>query len=184
MDTIYRKQPLFTFPSLGANIVTLRKLDDFLEKALYYISGLLLMTIATIVFVAVVMRYVFNEPPLWADEAPRVFFLWMTYLGIAVATKRGRNIRVTHFIDKFTPKPRLILETFMHCLVLIMLATLIWFSIPILKLQAGGAMLSTGWSFLWLFTPVTVGSVLMLFYQTRLMISAIQVYKLGVEKQS
>jgi TRAP-type C4-dicarboxylate transport system permease small subunit len=65
-----------------------------------------------------------------------------------------------------------------------MLATLIWFSIPILKLQAGGAMLSTGWSFLWLFTPVTVGSVLMLFYQARLMISAIQVYKSGVEKES
>jgi TRAP-type C4-dicarboxylate transport system permease small subunit len=45
-------------------------------------------------------------------------------------------------------------------------------------------MLSTGWSFLWLFTPVTVGSVLMLFYQARLMISAIQVYKSGVEKES
>ena len=171
-----------SYKELGSIIETLRKLDEFLEKALHYISGLLLMTIATIVFVAVVMRYVFNEPPLWADEAPRVFFLWMTYLGIAVATKRGRNIRVTHFIDKFAPKPRVILETFMHCLVLIMLGTLIWYSIPILKLQAGGSMLSTGWSFLWLFTPVTVGSILMLFYQTRLMISTIQTYKLSIEK--
>ena len=169
---------------MGTIIETLRKLDEFLEKALHYISGLLLMIIATIVFVAVVMRYVFNEPPLWADEAPRVFFLWMTYLGIAVATKRGRNIRVTHFIDKFAPKPLVILETFMHCLVLIMLGTLIWYSIPILKLQAGGSMLSTGWSFLWLFTPVTVGSILMLFYQTRLMISTIQTYKISVEKGS
>src|SRR6056300_756189 len=103
----------------------LKKIDDLLEKALYYISGILLIIIAAIVFTAVVMRYVFNEPPLWADEAPRVFFLWMTYLGIAVATKQGRNIRVTHFIDKFRPKPRLVLETFMHSLVLIMLGTLI-----------------------------------------------------------
>ena len=63
-----------------------------------------------------------------------------------------------------------------------MLGTLIWYSIPILKLQAGGSMLSTGWSFLWLFTPVTVGSILMLFYQTRLMISTIQTYKLSIEK--
>ena len=94
-------------------------------------------------FISVTLRYVFNEPPLWADEAPRAFFLWMTYLGIAVATKQGKNIRVTHFIDKVSAKPRVFLETFMHCLVLIMLGALVWYNIPILNLQSGGSMLST-----------------------------------------
>ena len=137
---------------MGIIIETLRKLDEFLEKALHYISGLLLMIIAIIVFVAVVMRYVFNEPPLWADEAPRVFFLWMTYLGIAVATKRGRNIRVTHFIDKFAPKPRVILETFMHCLV--------YNARHSHMVQHSHFKITSRWlnvinrlSFLWLFTP-------------------------------
>lgn len=145
-------------------------LDEWLEKALFYLSGLLLMVIATAVFYAVTMRYAFNEPPLWADEAPRAFFLWMTYLGIIVATKRGQNIRVTHFIEKFAPYPRLILETFMHILVLIMLAALVWYNIPVLNLQSGGSMLSTGWSFVWLYAPVSVGCALMFIYQTRLMI--------------
>jgi hypothetical protein len=36
---------------------------------------------------------------------------------------------------------------------------------------------------LWLFTPVTVGSVLMLFYQTRLMIASIQQYQNGYKKE-
>ena len=158
-------------------IVTLKKLDNLLERALYYSSGLLLIIIACAVMISVTLRYVFDEPPLWADEAPRAFFLWMTYLGIAVATKQGKNIRVTHFIDKIPAKPRVYLETFMHCLVLVMLLTLVWFNIPILKLQSGGSMLSTGWSFLWLYSPVTVGSSLMLFYQSRLMVNTILVYK-------
>jgi TRAP-type C4-dicarboxylate transport system permease small subunit len=136
------------------------------------------------VFISVTLRYVFNEPPLWADEAPRAFFLWMTYLGIAVATKQGKNIRVTHFIDKISAKPRVFLETFMHCLVLIMLGAIVWYNIPILNLQSGGSMLSTGWSFLWLYSPVTVGSSLMLFYQTRLMVNTILVYKLSVAEES
>jgi len=136
------------------------------------------------VFISVTLRYIFNEPPLWADEAPRAFFLWMTYLGIAVATKQGKNIRVTHFIDKVSAKPRVFLETFMHCLVLIMLGALVWYNIPILNLQSGGSMLSTGWSFLWLYSPVTVGSSLMLFYQTRLMVNTILVYKLSVAEES
>ena len=165
-------------------IVTLKKLDYLLERALYYSSGLLLITIACSVFISVTLRYVFNEPPLWADEAPRAFFLWMTYLGIAVATKQGKNIRVTHFIDKISAKPRVFLETFMHCLVLIMLGALVWYNIPILNLQSGGSMLSTGWSFLWLYSPVTVGSSLMLFYQTRLMVNTILVYKLSVAEES
>ena len=156
---------------------TLRLLDDWLEKALFYLSGILLLVIACAVFYAVTMRYAFNEPPLWADEAPRAFFLWMTYLGIVVATKRGQNIRVTHFIDKVAPYPRLLLETFMHILVLIMLAALVWYNIPILKLQSGGSMLSTGWSFLWLYAPVSVGCALMLIYQTKLMVRSWTDYK-------
>jgi TRAP-type transport system small permease protein len=159
------------------NVTLLHRFDGFLEKSLYYLSGGLLITIACSVFYSVTMRYVFNSPPLWADEAPRAFFLWMTYLGIAVATKRGQNIRVTHFIDKISAKPRLILETFMHILVLIMLVTLIVFNIPILELQKNGNMLSTGWSFLWMYAPVSVGSALMVFYQSRLMIRAILNYK-------
>jgi TRAP-type C4-dicarboxylate transport system permease small subunit len=156
---------------------TLKQLDHLLEMALYYISGILLIIIASAVFYAVTMRYAFNEPPLWADEAPRAFFLWMTYLGVAVATKRGQNIRVTHFIDMMAPKPRVILETFMHILVLIMLVTLVWQNMPVLRLQVGGSMLSTGWSFVWLFAPVSVGGLLMLFYQSRLMIRTVLQYR-------
>ncbi len=154
-----------------------KRLDDFLESGLYYLSAGLLIIVACMVFYAVLLRYVFNEPPLWAEDAPRVFFLWMTYIGIAVATKRGQNIRVTHFIDKFTPLPRMVLEVFMHVLVLIMLVVLFWYAFPVLRLQMGGAMLSTGWSYAWPYAALPVGCVLMLFYQSRLMIRAVLNYK-------
>lgn len=162
---------------MADNTTTLLWLDGLFEKFLFYLSGLLLLTIACVVFYAVTLRYVFNEPPLWADEAPRVFFLWMTYVGIAVATKRSQNIRVTHFIDKFRPLPRLVLETVMHVLVLIMLVALIWYNIPLLQLQAGGKMLSTGWSFLWSYVPLSVGCALMILYQTRLMVRSLIDYR-------
>ncbi len=155
----------------------LRRADKMLEMALYYISALLLLIISGTVFYAVLLRYVFNEPPLWAEDAPRVFFLWMTYIGIAVAVCRGQNIRVTHFIDKFAPAPRVVLEVFMHILVLIMIATLFWYSFPVLELQLGGKMLSTGWSYAWPYSALPVGCVLMTFYQTRLMLRAIGDYQ-------
>lgn len=157
----------------------LQALDAVVETALHYLAGILLIIIAVAVFYAVTMRYAFNEPPLWADEAPRAFFLWMVYIGVAVATKRGQNIRVTHFIDKFTPLPRLVLETIMHILVLIMLVTLVWFNIPVIQLQSGGSMLSTGWSFIWLYAPLSVGSALMILYQARLTLRSFVDYRMA-----
>lgn len=162
---------------IGQNRLLLARLDAWLEKGLFYLSALLLLMISCTVFYAVLLRYVFNEPPLWAEDAPRVFFLWMTYLGVAVATKRGQNIRVTHFIDKFRPGPRAVLEVFMHILVLIMIVVLFWYSFPVLNLQLGGAMLSTGWSYAWPYAALPVGCVLMAFYQTRLMLRAIVTYQ-------
>ncbi len=153
------------------------RLDKALETMLYYLAASLLIGIAGIVMYSVTMRYVFNEPPLWADEAPRALSLWMVFIGAAVATRRGRNIRVTHFIDKIPARPRIYFETFMHILVLIMIASLIWLNIPILKLQVGGKMLATGWSYVWIYAPVSVGSALMLLYQTRLMIQTIATYR-------
>jgi TRAP-type C4-dicarboxylate transport system permease small subunit len=155
----------------------LETLDRLLERALFYLSAALLLIIAGMVIYAVTLRYVFNEPPLWADEAPRVFFLWMTYIGVAVATRRGQNIRVTHFIDKFAPLPRLMTEAGMHLLVLVMLAVLFWYNLPILELQSGGRMMSTKWSFVWPYAALSAGCVLMLFYQSRLMIRSIRTYR-------
>lgn len=162
----------------------LGRLDRLLDRLLFSLAGLLLIIIACSVFYAVLLRYVFNEPPLWAEDAPRVFFLWMTYLGVAVATNRGQNLRVTHFIDKFSPRPRMITETVMHVLVLIMLGVIFYWAFPLLELQLRGHMLSTGWSYGWSFVPVPIGCALMFFYQTRVMIRSILRYRLAVAREN
>lgn len=159
------------------NATLLERLDSMIDRALYLASGLLLMVIACTVFYAVTLRYVFNEPPLWAEDAPRVFFLWMTYLGVAVATRRGQNIRVTHFIDKFRPLPRLVLEVFMNSLVLVMIAVIFYWSFPVLQLQMGGTMLSTGWSYAWAYLPLPIGCALMLLYLARQTVRSVIEYR-------
>jgi TRAP-type transport system small permease protein len=157
----------------------LARADVLLDRALYYASALLLITIATAVMYTVISRYIFHAAPLWAEDAPRVFFLWMTYLGIAVATRRGQNIRVTFFVEKMSPKPRLYLDMFMHLCVLAMLITLLWNVWPLIRLNLAGTMLSTGWSNAVSWFPLPVGAALMLMYQVRQMIKSYTDYKAG-----
>jgi TRAP-type C4-dicarboxylate transport system permease small subunit len=154
----------------------LAEADELLDRGLYYGSAVLLMIIASAVFYSVVMRYAFNAAPIWAEQAPRVFFVWMTYLAIAVATRRGQNIRVTFFIEMVPPRPRLIIQVIMHLIIIIMLVVVFWNVWPIIALNLKGTMMSTGWNNAWSFAPLPISCALMTAYEARWIIRSIQQY--------
>jgi len=122
---------------------------------------------------------VFNSSPLWGEEAPRVIFIWMSYLGVAVATRRGQNLRVTFLLDKMAPRLRLILEMFMHAMVVIMLVVLFWYVWPIIRLTSTMIMLSTGWPHSVSYIPLPIACALMLVYQGKLVARSLREYRDG-----
>jgi len=62
-----------------------KRADRAFELFLYGASALLMLALTGVILYAVVMRYFFNAAPSWSEEVPRVIFLWVTYLAIAVA---------------------------------------------------------------------------------------------------
>ena len=162
---------------------TLTRLDRVLDGLLYGFAAVLLVVIALAVIYSVFARYVLRLPPLWAEEAPIVFFMWMTFAALAVATRRGENIKVTFFIERFDPRSRLILELIMHALVIVMICVVFWFSFPIIELQLRGTMLSTGWSNAVSWFPVPIGMVLMAIYQITLVRRSIRLYRRAIAER-
>jgi TRAP-type C4-dicarboxylate transport system permease small subunit len=148
----------------------LKRLDRALELALYWLSGALMLALTGVVLWAVAARYFFNAPPSWSEEVPRVIFLWMTYIAIAVAVRRGQSLRITLVLDKLRPLARLWLEMFMHVSIFVMLAFLFWHNLPVIELNAGSRMLATQWSDAVRYWPLSVGCVLIGLYQIRLVI--------------
>ncbi len=157
----------------------LDRVDKWLEHGLYYGAAILLIVLASTVFYSVVMRYVFNAAPLWAEEVPRLLFIWLSYTGIAVATKRGQNIRVTFFIEMLPRRWQLYLEIFMHLVVVIMLVVLLWRVWPIITLNLKGTMYSTGWNNAWFFAPLPISCALMTMYEVRWVIKAVLEFREG-----
>ena len=148
----------------------MKRLDRALELALYWLSGALMLALTGVVLWAVAARYFFNAPPSWSEEVPRVIFLWMTYIAIAVAVRRGQSLRITLVLDKLRPLARLWLEMFMHVSIFVMLAFLFWHNLPVIELNAGSRMLATQWSDAVRYWPLSVGCVLIGLYQIRLVI--------------
>ena len=155
----------------------LEKADRALEGALYYGSALLMLGMTGAILYTVVARYFFNASPIWAEEVPRVMFLWLTYLAVAVAVRRGQSLRITVLLEKMPRLARLLVETSMHLAILVMLGFLVWNNQPVIELNSQTRMLATQWTDSVRYWPLTVGCVLIGIYQLRLLIRSIKDYR-------
>jgi TRAP-type C4-dicarboxylate transport system permease small subunit len=183
LDRIHRALAPFIDPfrdDEGAPSGIIDRLDRMIDALLYILSALLLIAISAVVTYSIFMRYALNRPPIWSEGVPMVFFVWMTFLALAVATRRGENIRVTFFIEKLSPLARLALELFMHALVIAMMAVIFWYSFEIIRLQLRGTMLSTGWNLAVIWIPLPLGMVLMTLYQIKRIRWTVRTYRLAV----
>jgi TRAP-type C4-dicarboxylate transport system permease small subunit len=157
----------------------MKTLDRALEAAIYYACACLMLALTAVILYAVVARYFFNAAPSWSEEVPRVIFLWVTYLAVAVAVKRGQSLRVTFLLEKLAPLPRLWLELAMHLSILTMLAFLLWYNAPVIELNRGSRMLATQWPDAVRYWPLSVGCVLIGLYQLRLILRSVADYHGG-----
>jgi TRAP-type C4-dicarboxylate transport system permease small subunit len=77
-------------------------LDRLLEGIVAAVYGLTIV----VMFIQVVLRYVFNEPFTWAEELSRYCFIWIVYLGAAIASKRAAHLKVDYLAPYMPPKLR------------------------------------------------------------------------------
>jgi len=154
-----------------------KRADRALELLLYGASVLLMLALSGVILYAVVMRYFFNAAPSWSEEVPRVIFLWITYLAIAVAVRRGQGLRIMFILERMAPLPRLWLEMFMHASIFVMLGFLLLHNIPVIELSSTTRMLATGWPDALRYWPLSVGCALIGLYQVRLALRSITDYQ-------
>jgi TRAP-type C4-dicarboxylate transport system permease small subunit len=145
-----------------------------LPLLLWYASGLLLIGITGLVLYATFARYLFAAAPIWAEDVPRVLFIWLTFLAAPVAILAGLNIRVGLLIERLPRRLSRPIEVAMHLAVLGMLGVLFWWSLPILRLRWGGTMMTTGWSNAVYVLPMTLGCLAMAAAQLVLLVRTLR----------
>jgi TRAP-type C4-dicarboxylate transport system permease small subunit len=155
----------------------LEKADRALERGIFYGSALLMLGLTGVILYAVIARYFFNRAPIWSEEVPRVLFLWMSYLAVAVAVRRGQSLRITFLLDRMPPATRLVCELSMHLSILLMLGFLVWHNVPVIQLLSQSKMLATQWPDSVRFWPLSVGCVLIALYELRFIIVAVRQYR-------
>ena len=75
-------------------------LTERLGRLLGVISGWMVAVMMLLVGVEVFMRYVFNKPPLIADEFSAYLLVAISFFGISQASLAGSHVRITFLVDR------------------------------------------------------------------------------------
>ena len=75
-----------------------------------YISGGFTFIMMFIIGYDVVMRHIFNDPTIWADEVSCYLLVGVTFLGAAYTLSKDGHVRIETLVDRLRPKTRRRLE--------------------------------------------------------------------------
>ena len=101
----------------------LRPLRKSVEVAIVVLFAVL--TVA--VFIQVVARYVFNQPPTWTEELARFCQVWIVLLASSVCVRKGTHLAVDYLGPALAPRARRAVALFTGALVALYAAVVaIW----------------------------------------------------------
>ena len=97
-------------------------------------AGALLITVAVVVLLQVLMRYLFAYPNPWSEEVSRYCFIWLSLLGASLAVEHRAHFRFDQVTGKLAPRTKRAVETGARAVVLIFALLLIGTGIALMDL--------------------------------------------------
>ena len=125
--------------------------------------GLMAVLVAD-VFLGVFSRYVMRATFQWYDEVARLSFVWMIFLGAAVAVRRGAHFRLHLLVDRLAPAGRRRVDLIVTLIVIAFAAVLVAGGIAILPVARRQVTDALEISMVWFYGALPVGGALMIVF--------------------
>ena len=89
------------------------KVGSVLEKI---VSCVCVIVMSILVFINVIARFVFNNSLAFSDEISTYLFVLMSFMGTAIAARRGAHLGLSIITDRVSPKARTIIGMLMYAI--------------------------------------------------------------------
>jgi len=84
------------------------RLSGDIDKVISIIVVLMMISLSALLGIAVFFRYILNDSIYWSGEVSRYMLVWLSFLGSAVAYKRGSHIGIDLIGSRFPSAKRII----------------------------------------------------------------------------
>lgn len=140
------------------------KRESVATRGLHVVLSLLTALVVVVTALQVLFRYVFLRPLHWTDEAARYLFVWMTFLGGAVAVERKAHVAVEYFVEKLPRGLRLFAAIVTNVAATGFLLTVFVYGVKLLRVASDQPSAMIGMPMTIPYGAIPVGAFLMLTY--------------------
>lgn len=135
-----------------------RPLDRLVETA----AAVLFAVLFALVLTQIVWRYVLAAPLVWSEEAARYLYVWIAFLGWAVAARRGTHIAIGALVDRLPAVGRRALARLGLGLTGLLAGGLLWHGLAIAWRNRDVPMVTLPAGFWLVYAAVPVAAILLL----------------------
>lgn len=86
-------------------------IKNFLERALVWVTAIMLVVMLALALIQVFSRYVLQSPAIYTEETLRFVMIWMGFLGSAYAFGKDQHLRLVFITNRLKGNARNILLT-------------------------------------------------------------------------
>ena len=137
-----------------------RILDNLIE----WVSAVMVVALAVIVFVQVFNRFVLKTPLAWSEDLAMLLFQWVVFLGAALGVKRLRHFGIELVVRQFPERVRHRVELLTPLVMAIVAVVMIIQGWTILSFNRNRIYSTMDLSYTWAFLPIPLSGVLILYY--------------------
>jgi tripartite ATP-independent transporter DctM subunit len=141
-------------------------------RLLELIAGFLIAAITVLVTVQVFARYVLNDTPPWSEELCRYLFIWVSFLGACVATRRAAHLGVDSLVSRLPAGAREVLRHAVTALIVVFAGLLVWQGVALVPAMASQRSPSMGISLQYVFAAIPIAGLIILGLQVRVLARA------------
>jgi TRAP-type C4-dicarboxylate transport system permease small subunit len=134
-------------------------------RGLEGLCALLVAAMVVLLSIQVVGRYGFENPPEWTEELARMVFIYLTFVGGALAIVRNAHLRIESLHERLSPRRKTMLDIALTLVGVMFLAVTVYYSVGLLGRLSHQPMTSVPISKAFMFAAVPVGCGLMLVYE-------------------
>ena len=147
---------------MNAHIRRLGTVLMWIDRATSVVAAALLCALVAVTIAAVVYRYGVNAPLTWTNEVQESLFVWLTFLGAAVAMARNEHSGFTSLIARLPQSGRLALTALSAAAILAFLGICTWLGFEALPQLIGRTTPTLGLSVALTYAALPVGMLLIL----------------------
>lgn len=110
---------------------------DKLSKIFKYVVTIFILALTVTVTIHVFFRYVLHNTLFWGTEISVIFFMWIVFLGAAIAYHENMHICFDVFLSKMKPGLRKVVNLINYLFILFFMGYIVFFNFDVVTKNMG-----------------------------------------------